>query len=109
MLCTEVLEHVPNWRKALQELQRVGRKRVLVTVPLEKGLLWRVFSVFAPMKTRGHLHRLDSGDIEREIGDGWQIVRKETVATPSRRLNRLLGRHTTEKAGFYSLILLERK
>jgi len=108
VLCTEVLEHVPDWKKALQELMRVSKKRVLVTVPLEKGLFWRSFSIVAPMRTRGHLHRLDSGDIGKGLGKGWKLVHKETVATPSRRINRAIGKRTHEKAGFYSLMLLEK-
>jgi SAM-dependent methyltransferase len=33
VVCTEVLEHVPNHVRALQELTRVAKKRVIVTVP----------------------------------------------------------------------------
>ncbi len=109
VLCSEVLEHVPDWRSAVLELQRVARERILVTVPLEKGFFWRLFSVFAPMHTRGHLHRLDSRDVESAVGKGWQLSRREVIATPSRRLNRLLNRFASERAGIYSLMLFERK
>jgi SAM-dependent methyltransferase len=32
-IATEVIEHVPDWRTALDELRRVVRKRLVVTVP----------------------------------------------------------------------------
>jgi SAM-dependent methyltransferase len=32
-IATEVIEHVPDWRTALDELRRVVRKRLIVTVP----------------------------------------------------------------------------
>ena len=68
VLCSEVLEHVPDWEEALKELKRISRKKIMITIPLEKSLLWGSFSIVAPMRTRGHLHRLDSGDIEKKNG-----------------------------------------
>jgi ubiquinone/menaquinone biosynthesis C-methylase UbiE len=35
VLCTEVLEHLPNPMKALEELRRVSRRYVLLSVPHE--------------------------------------------------------------------------
>jgi len=32
VVCCEVLEHIPDWRMALQEIARIGR-RALITVP----------------------------------------------------------------------------
>ncbi len=109
VLCTEVLEHVPDWAKALRELQRVARKKILITVPLEKGLFWQTVSVFKKMKTRGHLHRLDSNDLKKGIGKEWVVARQEIVATPSRRLNRVIGKSFGEMAGMYAMLLFEKK
>jgi SAM-dependent methyltransferase len=108
VLCTEVLEHVPDWKKALAELQRAGRKRILITIPLEKGIFWRIFSVFAPMGGRGHLHRLDGNDIRREMGKEWRCVRSEKIATPSRKLNRLLNPAVPERLAIFALLLFEK-
>ncbi len=109
VLCTEVLEHVPKWRLALKELQRVSRKRVLVTVPLEKGFFWKVLSKFRGMQSRGHLHMLDSLDLEAGLGRGWKAVKRKIVATPSRRLNRLLGNGLGERLAMYSMLLFEKR
>jgi len=108
VLCTEVLEHVPDWEKAFKELQRVSRKKILVTVPLEKGYFWRILSKFKAMKTRGHLHRLDSTDLVEKAGKEWKVSRYEIVSTPSRRLNKVIGKRAREKIGMYTLLLFEK-
>jgi SAM-dependent methyltransferase len=108
VLCTEVLEHVPEWKKALLELQRVGRKKILITVPLEKSVFWRALSLGAPMKGRGHLHKLDSRQIKAAIGNDLKLVKYKLVATPSRKLNRLVGNRLGEKAGIFAMMLFEK-
>ena len=108
VLCTEVLEHVPDWKLALKELQRVSRRKILVTVPLEKGYFWRAISKVSAMRKRGHLHRLDSLDLMGEMDSGWIVAKHEIVATPSRKLNRVLGKRAGERFGLYSLVLFEK-
>jgi ubiquinone/menaquinone biosynthesis C-methylase UbiE len=108
VLCTEVLEHVPDWESAFKELLRVSRKNVLVTVPLEKGYFWRAISRVRGMDSRGHLHKLDSRELEKRLGKGWRVLKKEIVSTPSPHLNRLIGRMANEKLGLYTLLLLEK-
>jgi len=109
VLCTEVLEHVPDWEAAFQELLRVSRKRVLVTVPLENGLFWRAISKVRSMESRGHLHSLDSRALEEKLGKQWKVLKKEIVSTPRPRLNRLIGKRASERLGLYTLLLLEKK
>jgi ubiquinone/menaquinone biosynthesis C-methylase UbiE len=109
VLCTEVLEHVPDWKRAFGELQRVSRKKIVVTVPLEKGLVWKGISVFRKMGTRGHLHGLDSADLRERAGTGWKATRHEIVATPSRHINRVVGKRLGEKAGMYAMLVFEKK
>ena len=108
VLCTEVLEHVPDWKKAFGELQRVSRKRILVTVPLEKGYFWRAVSKVRGMETRGHLHRIGTSDLKNALEKGWKVVRQEIVSTPSRKLNRAIGKRAREKIGMYAMLLFER-
>ncbi len=36
--CLEVLEHLPDWRQPLEELLRVARKRVIITVPYRQKI-----------------------------------------------------------------------
>lgn len=108
VLCSEVLEHLPSWKKGLAELKRICRKKIVVTIPLEKSLFWRNFSKFAPMPTRGHLHRLESKDIESEM-PGWILEKKIFVHTPSRHLNGLLGKRVSEKKAMYSFLVFKKK
>lgn len=108
VLCTEVLEHVPEWKKALLELQRVARKKILITIPLEKGVFWRLLSLASPMKDRGHLHRLDSKQIKEASGGGWRAAKLQLIATPSRHLNKLLSNRLGEKLGIYTMLLFEK-
>lgn len=108
VLCSEVIEHLPNWKKGLQELKRVSRKKILITIPLEKGYFWKTVSVFAPMSTRKHLHALESNDILKEM-QGWKLLEKNNIATPSRRVNKKIGYELGETKGMYSLLFLEKK
>ena len=108
VLCSEVLEHVPNWKKGLEELKRIARKKIMITIPLEKSMQWNFFSFFAPMKTRGHLHKLDSQDIEREM-KGWKLEKKVLVHTPSIKLNKKLEKRVSEKKAMYSVMVFERQ
>ncbi len=109
VLCTEVLEHVPDWKAALKELQRVARKKILITVPLEKGLFWRAFSLAAPMSARQHLHKLDSKDVKAGMGKEWHLAKRRLVGTQSRRLNRLVKNRLGEKLSIFSMLLFEKK
>ncbi|MBN1940900.1 MAG: class I SAM-dependent methyltransferase [Candidatus Diapherotrites archaeon] len=107
VLCTEVLEHVPEWKNALHELKRIAKNRILITIPLEKGFFWRIISIFSPMHRRGHLHRLDSQDIEREMSD-WRLEKKTVIATPSKLLNRTIAKLFGEKNAIYSVLLFKK-
>jgi ubiquinone/menaquinone biosynthesis C-methylase UbiE len=108
VLCSEVLEHLPDWKKGLGELKRICRGRIVITIPLEKSFFWRSFSKFAPMATRGHLHSLDSKDIEAEM-HGWLLEKKALVHTPSKRLNRLIVKRISEKKAMYSFFVFKKK
>ena len=108
VLCTEVLEHVPDWKAAFKELQRVAKHKIVVTVPLEKGYFWRSLSKFKGMDTRGHLHKLDSSDLVRKAGKNWKIARYEIVATPSRRINRRIRSKLGEMLGMYAMLVFEK-
>jgi len=91
VLCTEVLEHVPDWKKAVKEIERVlkPRGKAIVTIPLEKSLFWSFFSViFPPLKTRGHLNLLKSSDVE----NAFKIKLRKSffIQSMSRHFNLLL-------------------
>jgi ubiquinone/menaquinone biosynthesis C-methylase UbiE len=42
VLCSETLEHVTNWKKALHELLRISRKAVILTLPHESKQIVRM-------------------------------------------------------------------
>ncbi len=109
VLCTEVLEHVPDWKKAFRELQRVSKKKILVTVPLEKGYFWRTVSRYSAMGKRGHLHALDSSDLLQEKGKQWGVSKYELVATPSRKINRFIKNRFGERLAMYAMMVFEKK
>jgi len=108
VLCTETLEHVPDWKKALSELRRVAGKKILLTVPLEHGYFWKAFSLFYGMDTRGHLHKLDREKIEGEM-KGWKLADFELVCTPSRRANKKIKNRAGEKGSMYAVLFFEKK
>jgi ubiquinone/menaquinone biosynthesis C-methylase UbiE len=92
VLCTETLEHIPDWKKSVKEIKRVLKKKgvVIVTIPLEKSLFWKTFSLICPPEeTRGHINLLTTREIEKEF---WplKLVEKKFVQTMSQSLNKIL-------------------
>ncbi len=58
--CMEVLEHVPDWHAVLNELIRVARKTVLITVPYRQKLGYEIcIHCHKPTPKAGHLHSFD--------------------------------------------------
>ncbi len=104
VLCTEMLEHVPQWKKALAELRRIAGKKILLSIPLEHGFFWKAFSLFYGMDTRGHLHKLDRKKIESQM-KGWKLREFSLVCTPSRRLNKRIGNRAGERGSMYAVML----
>lgn len=83
VLCTEVLEHTPDPRRALAELMRVAAPgaRVVVSIPNERNIdrakrvirgvpgLRRVLSTLADEDNEWHLHRFDASHL-RSVAAG---------------------------------------
>ncbi|HEY3296857.1 MAG TPA: class I SAM-dependent methyltransferase [bacterium] len=67
-LCSETLEHVTDFRKAMQELLRVSKKAVIVTVPHEPEA--KVEANIASAAPHGHIHAFEpnSFDYLKEAG-----------------------------------------
>jgi ubiquinone/menaquinone biosynthesis C-methylase UbiE len=109
VLCTEVLEHIPQWKKTLTELKRIAKKNVLLTIPLEKSLWWNTCSKLGfGLKSRGHVHALASKDIEKEM-QGFELKEKKFILSPSRHINKWLVDKTKEKHAMYALFFYQRK
>jgi SAM-dependent methyltransferase len=68
VLCSETLEHVPDYRAATRELVRVARGAVVITVPRESEE--QVRRNIAEGQMHGHIHALDvdSFDFVHELG-----------------------------------------
>ena len=109
ILCTETLEHVKDWKLAVSEIKRVlkPKGRVIVTVPLEHSIFWKVFSlIYEPEKYRGHVSLLKSKQIEKEF-KSLKLKKKEFIQTPSRSLNKILPQR--EKISMYCFFVFEKK
>ena len=109
ILCTEVLEHIPNYKKALKEMSRVNKKFLLITIPLEKALWWNTIRKLGfPKETRGHVHALIVKDIEKNLPQ-YKLVKKKFIATPSQRLNKRFFSKVREKRGIFAILLFEKQ
>ena len=67
--CMEVLEHVDDLDRAVRELLRVARKRIIITVPWEQKITYQLCVYcgrYSPES--GHLRRIDREIIERLFG-----------------------------------------
>jgi len=70
VICTEVIEHIPNYRQALNEMKRVlGPRGVLIlTFPNER--IWRFCRLLIgrwPLRVRDHIHSLNPALISRQL------------------------------------------
>jgi SAM-dependent methyltransferase len=68
--CMEVLEHVDDLNRAIGELLRVARKRIIITVPWEQKVTYNLCiycGTYTPES--GHLRRIDRG-IVKHLFDG---------------------------------------
>jgi SAM-dependent methyltransferase len=77
IICSEVLEHIPDYRKALVEMHRALEKKghLLITVPLHQYFFWRDDDIvghyrrFNPEKLGKELHTLGFENIEiKKVG-----------------------------------------
>lgn len=82
IICCEVLEHVDNPKKALKEIKRVSRGKVLLSVPLEP--LWRALNITRGKyleslgNTPGHLNHYMPWQFDKLINEsGFKIISKK--------------------------------
>ncbi len=84
VLCSEVIEHVPDLEAALRELLRVSRCRLIITTP-NRGLRWKAgealgVDVKKASEKVGHIHILNAREWRRRLAQvqGWKV---ETLST----------------------------
>jgi ubiquinone/menaquinone biosynthesis C-methylase UbiE len=85
--CMEVLEHLDDPKKALEELVRVSRKRVIITVPFNEKIRY-VLCIHCAKYTpySGHLHSFNESSISEIIPQTVRITKIELCS------NKLLRR-----------------
>ncbi len=79
VLCTEVLEHLEYPDMALEEIKRVAREYVILTVPNEP--IWRILNMIRGAywpdlgNTPGHLNHWSSKSFERFVSTKMQVLK----------------------------------
>jgi ubiquinone/menaquinone biosynthesis C-methylase UbiE len=82
VIMLEVLEHLQDYEAALQEVFRVARKHVIISVPNEP--LWRILNFMrgkywsAWGNTPGHLNHWSSNSLARLIGQYGTVIDLQT-------------------------------
>ena len=104
ILCSETLEHVPDFRLATSELLRVCRKAVLITVPHESNkVIQRNIRNQIP---HGHIHSFNKESFDFSKSVAKKITHKRIISSPLRILNAVLdGKKRTEAAGFPDFLI----
>jgi len=80
VMCLEVLEHLVNPEKALKELVRISRKRVIITVPFNEKIRYVLClhcAQYTPVS--GHLHMFNRENIRSIIPDNAGIVKIDLI------------------------------
>ncbi len=77
VVCMEVIEHVPDHERALRELCRVARKRVVITVPRNEKIVRHLCihcGEYTP--SSGHLHSYKIDSFDEMAPEDWIIFRR---------------------------------
>lgn len=80
VICLEVLEHLVDPQKALKELVRISRKRIIITVPFNEKMWWcRCVHCARWTPVSGHLHTLNKENIRGIIPSNAKVIKIELV------------------------------
>jgi SAM-dependent methyltransferase len=83
VLCSEVLEHIPDWKAALRNLARMSRKHLLITVP--SGKIRHID------KLVGHHYHFNGQELEAELRSiGFSIKQIRRWGFPFHSLYKIL-------------------
>ena len=69
-MCTEVIEHIPNYKKVISELKRVLKKDGLLIISFPNENLWTICRFFLgrrPIKVPEHCNSFSPSDIINEV------------------------------------------
>jgi SAM-dependent methyltransferase len=92
VVCMETIEHVSDDARAVAELCRVARKRIVITVPFREHIQ-STLCIHCNHLTphHGHQHRYDHGSFEKLVVPGWKVTKEVSFAKrPTLSLSRLL-------------------
>jgi SAM-dependent methyltransferase len=78
ILCSESLEHVTDYRKAVSELLRVARKAVVITVPHETEDVSEHHK--SEKLLHGHIHSFDQNTFNYLKIDGYEVFSKKILS-----------------------------
>lgn len=70
-ICSEVLEHIPNYKKAISEIIRVTKTggKILISVPNERNwTIGRLAMLRFPIKIEDHVNRFECNNIVQAFG-----------------------------------------
>lgn len=107
ILCTETIEHIPNYKKAINKMKNKLNKngKIIITIPLEKSYFWRLFSIiYPPEKYRGHINLLNSNELI-DLFKPLKVKKKIFIQTPFLTLNKILPQF--EKFSMYIFVIFE--
>lgn len=80
VVCMEVLEHLIDPHKTLQELIRISRKRVIITVPFNERIQWFLCVHCARYtSSSGHLHTFNKENVQGIIPKNVKVVEIELI------------------------------
>jgi len=86
VLCSETLEHVPNFTHATLELLRVSRKAVVITVPHESDNVIKRYI----KNPHAHLHSFKTNSFNFSSDIAKKIIYKKIIFSPLNFINRVL-------------------
>lgn len=88
VIALEVIEHIPDWKKAFDELIRVSNQQVIITIPYKERIVKaNCPKCYEQTPLYGHLHSFDEFDFS-SIGKrvSFDYIHLDDVATHVKRL-----------------------
>lgn len=94
VLCSETLEHVTSYKKALDELLRVSRRVLLITVPLSSRK--KIEKNIKDKVPHGHINAFDINSFNYLENRGYRIISKRILSIFTLLVGRVLERRYIE-------------
>lgn len=93
IICSETLEHIPDYKKALEQIENLSQTKsvVILTVPLEglKNFIKSILRKFGLMKllfngieegfSDWHVQDFKKNDFQRAVGEEFEIIKYQSI------------------------------